>query len=346
MIVPIIEIPKVRQPDFLYYDNSMLDSFRACRRRYLYRHVFYWTPDVISHDLVFGLCWHAAMDVVWGRAKDKTVSDADLEVLAMVAFLDTWFEHYPLEKDNAEQVFASSEDERYPKTPGRAKDMLHHYIRRKRKQLMALDIIGIETPFIVPVPEFDNVFYVGRKDKTARNDMGKVIDYDHKTSKTDGQKWADTFFPSSQMDGYMFSGYLMYGDDYWGVEIDGALVQKGSAKSAREDFPPGIGFMTVPIQRTLGFVESWLWDTTLFIKEIAIHKEMLAQCKPDEEFLRAFPKHTPACGYFKGCEFRPICKFYENPLRFQEPPRGYKVEKWEPFDTLSITKQLLDSIDE
>jgi len=330
----------------IYFDNSMLDSFRACPRKYLYRHVLYWVPDTISHDLVFGLSWHAAQDVVWLNAAHK-IDDTTLVAMAMLAFMDTWYEHYPLEKGNEDSLFASGEDERFPKTPGRAKDMLWHYVRRKRPFIAQYEILGVETPFIVPLPEFTNTFYIGRKDKTYRVEGKGVVDVDHKTSKADGQRWADTFFPNSQMDGYMYAGYLIHGDDYWGVEIDGALCQKGSAKSAREDYPPGIGFMTVPIQRTLGFVESWLWDTTFLIKQIAAHNEMLKACKPEDIYLRAYEKHTTACGYFKGCEYRQLCKFYENPFSFGEQvPRGFKVSKWSPFAIADVTNKIVDGPEE
>lgn len=325
-----------------YFDNSMLDAFRACPRKYLYSQVLNWKPDVISHDLVFGLSWHSAMDVVWLNA-NKNVDDNSLLLLAMVAFMDTWYEHYPNEKDNEQAMFAGSEDDRFPKTPGRAKDMLFHYIRKKRKDIASYKVVGVETPFIVPLPEFDNVFYIGRKDKTYEVEGRGVVDVDHKTSKTDGDKWAQTFFPNSQMDGYMYAGYLQHGDKYWGVEIDGALCQKGSAKSAREDYPPGIGFMNVPIQRTLGFVESWLWDATFLIKQIQNHLEMLSECTMEDNYLRAFEKHTTGCGYFRGCEYRTLCKYYENPLKFGDKvPSGFKVAKWEPFNILDVTKKAID----
>lgn len=341
----ILEIPTVKQPDFLYYDNSMLDKFRACPRSYFFRNVLYWTPDVTNHNLVFGSCWHTAMDVVWLNA-NMNISDDNLLTVAMVAFMDTWYEAYPMDKEaaSAQSVFAGeSDDERFPKTPGRAKDMLFHYIKSKRKIIASYELLGVETPFIVPLPEFEHTFYVGRKDKTFRVKDTGVYDLDHKTTKTDGEVWQNTFFPNSQMDGYLYAGFLVYGDEYKGIDIDGALCQKGSAKTVRGDFPPGIGFKTIPIQRALAFVESWLWDTTYLIKQVANHMEMLKACKPEDDYLKAFEKHTTGCGYYAGCEYRQLCKFYENPLRFGEDvPRGYKVEKWEPFNVLDVTKKGID----
>lgn len=338
----ILEIPKIKLPENSYYDNSMLDKFRACPRSYLFRNVLYWTPDVTNHNLVFGSCWHTAMDVIWLNA-DKPIGDTDLLAIAMVAFMETWYEAYPQDKDQAEAVFiGESEDERFPKTPGRAKDMLYHYIKTKRHLIAGYQLLGVETPFIVPLPEFEHTFYVGRKDKTYRiKDVG-VKDIDHKTTKTDGEVWQNTFFPNSQMDGYLYAGYLVYGDEYWGIEIDGALCQKGSVKTAREGFPPGIGFKTIPIQRALAFVGSWLWDTTFLIKQIEAHMKMYEACKPEDEYLKAFEKHTTGCGYYSGCEYRQLCKFYENPLKLEEVPRGFKVEKWSPFDILDVTKKHKD----
>jgi hypothetical protein len=339
----ISELPQ----DAVFYDNSTLDSFRACPRKYFYRHVKNWTPDVISHNLVFGLCWHAAMDVVWESAKISATNEQILAA-AMLSFMEEWFVWYPLERDQAEGMFGNSlDDDRFPKTPGRAKDMLHHYIRTKRQEIAKYELLGVEEPFIVPLTVEDSrLFYIGRNDKVYRHYQdNKVRIVDHKTTKSDAQGWQDTFCPNSQVDGYLFHGTVTYGDDFWGMEIDGALCQKGSTKTARFDFPPGIGFTTVPIQRQLGFVESWLWDTQYLIKSIEAHERMLASCKPTDDYLQAFEKHTTACGYFAGCEYRNLCKFYENPLRFEgeDCPRGYKVEKWVPFNVLDVTKVAKES---
>jgi hypothetical protein len=342
MSASVIELPKVKLPEYSYYDNSMLDNFRACHRKYYFRNVVFWTSDETNHNLIFGSCWHTAMDVVWLNA-DKPVGDDDLLAIAMVAFMEEWYSSYPMEQDKPESIFAGeADDQRFPKTPGRAKDMLYHYIKSKRPYIAKYKILGVETPFIVPLPEFSHTFYVGRKDKTYES-QGVVKDLDHKTTKTDGDVWVNTFYPNSQMDGYMYAGYLQYGDAYWGIEIDGALCQKGSAKTAREGFPPGIGFKTVPLQYKLALLEDWLWTTTFFIKDIEANMAMLADCKSEDNILKAFRKHTTGCGYYAGCEYRDLCKFYENPLRFEgEVPRGFKVEKWEPFDILDITKKAVD----
>jgi hypothetical protein len=70
---------------------------------------------------------------------------------------------------------------------------------------------------------------------------------------------------------------------------------------------------------------------------------MLKECKPSDTYIKAFDKHTTGCGYYRGCEYRDLCKFYENPLRFEaEPPRGYVVNKWEPFALSDVTKQVID----
>ena len=75
--------------------------------------------------------------------------------------------------------------------------------------------------------------------------------------------------------------------------------------------------------------------------------EMLSGCSKEDKFIRAFEHHTTGCGYYSGCEYRPLCKYYENPLVFDvEPPRGFRIEKWEPFSVADITKNAVDGADE
>jgi hypothetical protein len=281
------------------------------------------------------------MDVVWQNA-NSTLSDEKLVLTAMLDFMKIWEEHYP-KPEVAEGIFITVEDERYPKTPERAMEMLKYYIIKKREWLSKLTIIGIELPFIVPLgAETDSdVMYVGRKDKVYRDPLlgGKVCVADHKTTKSGKGQWVNTFSPNDQVDGYIYDGLVTYGpDEFWGVIIDGALAQKGSAKSLFEpDLPPGIGFPTVRIQRQQELLESWLWDTQYLIEEIKANEVMLTECTAQDRFLRAFPHRKTGCGYYAGCIYRSVCNFYANTMTL-EVPMGFKVEKWEAFDILDTTK--------
>jgi hypothetical protein len=62
----------IRSGDRLY-DNTRISDYRACPRKYYFRHVKHYKPEEDRLPLLFGGAWHAAMDVVWmelaGRPK-------------------------------------------------------------------------------------------------------------------------------------------------------------------------------------------------------------------------------------------------------------------------------------
>lgn len=325
-----------------YYDNSSLENFRRCHRMYYLRNVRDWTPEYTSHNLIFGLCWHSAMDVVWNLASS---SKTDLEIMtdALVAFQEVWNKYYPGWKAEQESTLGTGQDELYPKTPGRAADMLVWYLKTRRHILAGYEILGIEVPFIVPLSygqeDTSEIYYIGRNDKIIRkSDDKRVYIIDHKTTKSDGAAWVNTFQPNNQVDGYNYSGLMTYGDEFMGVQIDGALCQKGPKVSKDPSLPSGIGFPQHILRAATGFTQAWLWETTYTIMLLESHLKMLEDCKNEDEILKAFDKRTTACGYYSGCIYRNICAYITNPAREVEPPTGFKVEKWIPFEILDQTK--------
>lgn len=53
------------------YDNTRVQEFRTCPRKYYYRHTRDWAPGEDRRPLLFGGGWHAAMDCVWELMCDK-----------------------------------------------------------------------------------------------------------------------------------------------------------------------------------------------------------------------------------------------------------------------------------
>ena len=53
-------------------DSSKLQTFLDCPRQYWYRYVMGWDLDRPNQHLIFGTCWHSALDVLWtcGMSKD------------------------------------------------------------------------------------------------------------------------------------------------------------------------------------------------------------------------------------------------------------------------------------
>jgi hypothetical protein len=54
------------------YDNTRVQEFRTCPRKFYYRHMRDWRPQEDRRPLLFGGAWHAAMDIVWEVLADRT----------------------------------------------------------------------------------------------------------------------------------------------------------------------------------------------------------------------------------------------------------------------------------
>jgi hypothetical protein len=279
------------------------------------------------------------MDIIWSEAASLT-NNATLLGKAYDEFMRVWNEYYPEWSAETESPFGTTqEEELFPKVPSRALTMLSWYIKIKRPHIAKYTILGIELPFIVPIPGDEEVFYIGRNDKVYEKEDGRIYTGDHKTTKSAAAAWINTFQPNNQVDGYNYAGLMTYGESYWGVEIDGALCQRGTARTWTDPvYPNGIGFPPHSIMAATGHTEAWLWETTYTIRLLESHLEMLADCRPEDTILMAFDKRTTACGYYSGCIYRNICSYIVNPNREVEPPTGFKEEKWEPFKILDQTK--------
>lgn len=302
------------------YDNSMLDAFRTCPRKFYFRHRRHWALTRANIHLGFGSAWHAGLDILWHEAKSERTDNALVE-LAMTEFQQCWdAEGLPMD-DGSLMTY-------YPKTPGRAREMYQWYLMKYRKDfLQELTVIAIEEPFVVPLSVEDTeLYYMGRWDKVYSL-RDRIYIMDHKTTKSDKSMWADSFSPNNQIDGYLFAGHATYGSSFWGVMIDGALVQKGS--KGIDGMPPGIGFPRIPIQRALGHLDSWRWETIYSINMVKYNDELLGETSA--EYLQCFPKNTNSCHAYGGCIYRDLCKFVVNPHTLVEPPDGFEISTWSPL---------------
>lgn len=316
-----------------YFDNTTLETYRKCPRRMYFRHIRNWTGEGVALPLVFGLSWHAAMDVVWKLA-GSTESDLTIQGKAFKAFLETWQSEglpYPLE---LEQEAALS-----PRTPSVAGEMIHHYIKNKRPVIFQFKVLEIEQPFAVPIfPDIADVMYIGRLDKVAQDRAG-VYAYEHKTTSLYSKAYIfrsdfiESFSPNSQVDGYVHAGRMYYGNDFRSVRVDAALVHKTVHN----------GFKVIPINKAVNDMDAWLFDVQNWVLRLQTDKRTLRALIEEGEHLgetlRAFPRNTWSCfDKYGSCPYLEVCRQNSNPEHLDEPPEGFKEEKWEPFDVLHIDK--------
>lgn len=295
-----------------FFDNSILTDARVCLRRFYFSKLRNFEPRGIRHGLLFGTCWHAAMDFVWGRAKD--LQDAELYIGSCAAFDAAW-ELTPMAQLEDFDIF--------PRTKGRAHQMLEEYIDRFASDIRRSTVLGIEQPFIVPLDDESKLMYIGKLDKIVETSEG-IRFWDHKSAFSFSTAWVESFSPNAQMDGYSHAGYMTYGTKFQGCMVDGALVQKTK-----------IDFKRIPISRIAAHLEAWLYETLYMIEEIKYHEDLLTEYRKSGErstILRCFPKNPSRCTEYYGvCPYLELCKFQDNPDHYPIQEELFTEHRWQPF---------------
>jgi len=134
-----------------YFDNTKLSDYKVCPRYYYLRHVRGWRTSGTAMPLIFGLCWHEAMNIVWvgyARVRDGIITKEDLIETAMMAFESCWIQQgmkafSDLSMQDLEMLGA--------RTPMIAKEMLINYIEKREAILESMELLAAERPFAVPL---------------------------------------------------------------------------------------------------------------------------------------------------------------------------------------------------
>ncbi len=311
------------------YDNTRISGYKTCPRLYFIRHILGWRPVGTGIALIFGLSWHDAQDIVWGHAHKFKMSD--LAELASMSFNKTW-------EENNLPVDIPLESEGYylPRTPSIAREMLHQYCYTRERMLLGAQVVAIEQPFAVPMPDMPGHWYIGRLDKVVDYNGQRLV-LEHKTTtayatlgnfRTD---WVDSWFMSAQVKGYQFGAGLYYGNVN-AVWVDGALVHKKVHDA----------FKFVPVAHNFILLKEWIEGTKTWIKQISDEEETY---KREGKLIPGlFKKNDESCfGKYGACAFIDICRSLADPSELEEPPAGFVHEPWEPFSILGLEKLVAET---
>ncbi len=313
-----------------FFDNTMLKDYKDCPRRYFLRHIKGWRKEGTGTALVFGLSWHAAMDIVWehfGKCDDR-----ELLTLAAGEFDRTWVEcGLPLDMDLEQlEKFA-------PRTPMVAREMLVGYLEKRRHILENCELVACEQPFAVPLPMDSaapgSTWYAGRLDKVFRH-QGSLIVGEHKSTteyKIDGgfkTQYLQSWYLDSQIMGYLYGGGLFF-EGLEQVWVDAALVHKKVHDA----------FKFIPVSHKFSMLEQWIHDVLEWVHRVYRDEEKFALYGNLRKGI--FPKQQESCvGKYGMCQFVDICRTEPDPSQLDEPPPGFVQEKWSPFDVLKLDKLL------
>jgi hypothetical protein len=213
-----------------------------------------------------------------------------------------------------------------------AAEMYHHYIETRWKMLQEAEVVAIEQPFAVPLPDAEGVWYIGRLDKVVHWN-GETVVLEHKTTtdyKKDGgfrSTYVESWFSDSQTKGYQFGAGLFF-PGLKQVWVDAALVHKQVHNA----------FRFIPIAHQDALLREWLSDTRQWVVRLERDVQRYNDTKELSES-GAFPKNENSCvGKYGPCPYLNVCRTNSRPDQLSEPPSGYMVEKWEPFSVLGLDK--------
>lgn len=276
------------------WDNTSLNLFQTCPRKYQYRMIGQWVPRRKSVHLLFGGWYATALENFHTyRAEDMSHDDA-LARVVHETLVATWM-----------PVYANGEDARLERNPipGRGTPWVSDHNAKTRETLIRTIIWyvdqfkddncetvilsdgspAVEHSFKLEIA--DGLFWCGHIDRLV-NYAGELFIQDQKTTgSTINPKWFDQWHTDGQMSGYTFAGKIIYGMPVKGVIIDGAQIAMGFSRFER-------GFT----HRTEDQLAEWLDDANYYINEARIAFRV-----------GYFPMNRSSCGNYGGCEFKGVC---------------------------------------
>ena len=252
------------------WSSSYLNSLDKCKRYYFYTVLEKWKPKRESIDLTFGKIFSAAVEMYYRRYLEGIDPEVCLSETVEAVMIES----------KKHGVFRTEE----LKTRKALIRALIDYFDTYSK-LDGPYITKVEQIFHLPMT--DKITFVGKFDIVKEQD-GEYKLMDQKTTKsTLSPTYFDTFTPGNQVSMYLYAGRMIFPLPVHHIVIDGVQIMKTGTKFLR-----GI------VSRTKNQLDEWAGGTLQKI-------EGAWRNDPSDE--AEWPQNPPACGYFRGCEFRKVC---------------------------------------
>lgn len=296
-------------PTHKIIDASKIKLYQTCPRKFLYRHLFGWDLDVDNLNLVFGEAWH--------RAQEKLLIDLRTNGMytkeGVIAAYEDHFKPYYDEHYGPEMDLANS-----PKNSGNAMQALMEYVEEYAGD--NFEVLETELHGVIPISDDRTLTF--RMDGLVRTDKGIVV-MEHKTSKMYSDAWASQWATSIQIDIYYLALHAMYGEDAYGITVNGSVFRKKGNMHTR-----------IPIRKTPSMLEDCLQNVHAWLDRHDHDLEVLQQQTVDDQTLISFPKCGESCTKWNRlCEYHPFCTAWTNPLqKADKPPIGFIQDFWNPIE--------------
>ncbi len=319
-------------PTWEIRDSSKLDDYLECPRKFFFMHVLGWRIDAHQHDLFFGQAWHIAREHMLIHGYDDMQG-------AYAAFIKFYRRELDPETDDLYQ----------PKNPEAVLMAIAKYAGdpERRYDLEQNEVLYTEISGSVPVDEKRVLYF--RMDSVLRNkEIGFIFSWDHKTTKKFSRVWEEKFHLSLQNGTYTHCLYCMFPEEMQaglikGVEFCGTQFEHLKKGSKLRPAGYHIALQRVPAWKSLGQMNTWLWNTVDLLDSLDIDMDRLIDCKESDSVMMAFRQNPGNCTNYWGCMFHDYCMSWTNPLQHCfEPPLGFKTEFWDPREMETTNKMKLE----
>lgn len=315
-------IPEIQpHPTWQIVDSSKLTCSMTCLRAYFYEYVLGWRVDRPNIHFIFGQSWHKAMDYLFLNGCVPENLDPAFE-----EFLKVYRTGYAPE----------DEDESSAKTSTNARAVLAEYIQTYKGDKFVP--LHVEIPGQVNIT--DEWAITLRLDLLVRDEHGRVLVVDHKTTSVSSQTWRDQWALNIQMGTYIHAANSLFGvDEVEGALINGVVLRKPiRLKKDGEPYAGSKGpeFCRVPVTKTRDQMNVWLDIVRYRYNEIKVNEMLLDEATADTPTLQAFPMDPTACTkYNQLCPYHGFCVGRSNPLALVQQleggvPVGFVREYWNP----------------
>lgn len=277
------------------WDSTSIGLIQTCPRKYYYKIVCGWEPNVRSIHLEFGGLYATALEHYYLHTFNGVDPDEALIKVVREVLENTW------DNETDEPVVWPARNEQ---------------TNTKSRETLVRTIVWYLTEFAddptTPVCLTDgkpavehsfkinvgnDIFYCGHLDRAVEY-SGDVYVMDQKTTgSTITPYYFKQFDTSFQMSGYSFAGKMILGTPVKGVIIDAAQIAKGFSRFSRS--------ITL---RNEAQLDEWLNDLHYWV-------EYANKCNSENNY----PMNHSSCGNYGGCEFANVCskpaKLRDNFLR-------------------------------
>lgn len=298
-------------------DNSKLDCFERCPRKFWFQYMNHWTGERENVNLVWGEALHHALAV--GYANGWTPDAMERGISEAQAIYGKAFSRY-------------EDDGNSPKDSAGLRTTVGEYHRRYESELHdpQIETLAVEVRFRMMVGPVE---VCGRMD---------VVQWDHVSNEVNiiDHKSAGRMPSAAQM-------------SPWHINTQAMMYYTALRKAIRKfgwDTKPGtftinmlipkkvgVDFLRIPVMPSAD--QLYMWEHELIREALQIQEEceLTDQLQASNGLMLSFPRRKQSCSEYNSlCPFFTICSTTPNPKRLMEElagqaPVGMRIKPWNPI---------------